>query len=58
MIMRVIIKTKSLLIAAENNDMKTKYAKANIVYTQQNSKCRFCGDKDETIDEISQWRKL
>ena len=32
--------TESLLIAAENNAMRTKYIKTPIDQTQQNSKCR------------------
>ena len=39
--------TESLLIAAPNNTIRTIKAR-----TQQNSKCRLCGDKDETINHI------
>ena len=45
-------KTKSLLIAAQNNAIKTNYFKAKIDKKQQNSKCWLCGDKDETINHI------
>ena len=38
--------TESLLIVRSN------YIKAKIDKTQQNSKCRLCGDRDETINHI------
>ena len=44
--------TKSLLIAAQNNAVRTNHIKATIDKTQQNSKCRLCGDRDETINHI------
>ena len=44
--------TESLLIAAQNNAMRTNHIKARIDKTQQNSKCRLCGDRDETINNI------
>ena len=44
--------TKSLLIAAQDSALKTNHIKARIVKTQQNSKCRLCGDRDETINHI------
>ena len=40
------------LIAAQNNAVKTHHIKARIDKTQQNSKCRLCGDRDETINHI------
>ena len=43
---------KSLLIAAQDSAMRTNYIKARIDKTQQNSKCRLCGDRDETINHI------
>ena len=43
-------KKESLLIAAQNNAIKTKHIKARIDKTQQNS--RLCGDRDETINLI------
>ena len=43
---------KSLLIAAQNSAIRTNHIKARIDKTQQNSKCRLCGDKDETINHI------
>ena len=37
----------------------TDYIKAIIDKTQQNSKCRLCGDRDETINYmISEYSKL
>ena len=45
-------KTESLLIAAQNNAIRTNYIKARIDKTQQNSKYRLCGDRDETINHI------
>ena len=44
--------TESLLIAAQDNAITTYHIKARIDKTQQNSKCRLCGDKDETINHI------
>ena len=50
--------TESLLIAAQNNAIRTQYIKAEIDESQQNSKCRFCGDWDETINHICECSKL
>ena len=44
--------TESLLIAIENNTIRTNYFKAKIDKTQLNSKCRFYEVKDETINHI------
>ena len=44
--------TESLLIAAQNNAVRTNHIKAKIDKAQQNSKCRLCGDRDETINHI------
>ena len=44
--------TESLLIAAQNNAIRTNQIKARIDKTQQNSRCRLCGDRDETINPI------
>ena len=44
--------TESLLIAAQNNAMRTNHIKVRIDKTQQNSKCRLCGDRDETINQL------
>ena len=42
--------TESLLISAQNNAIRTNHIKAKIDKTQQNSKCKLCGD--ETISHI------
>ena len=44
--------TEYVLIAAENNSMRTNHIKARIDKTQQNSKYRLCCDRDETINHI------
>ena len=44
--------TNSLLIAARDNAIRTNHIKARIDKTQQNSTCRLCGDRDETINHI------
>ena len=44
--------TESLLIAAENNAIRTNHIKARLDKTQQNSECRLCGDRNETINHI------
>ena len=44
--------TESLLFVAQNNAIRTNYIKAGIDKTQQNSRCRLCGDRDETINHI------
>ena len=45
-------KTESLLIAAQNNAISINHIKARIDKTQQNRKCRLCGDRDETTNQI------
>ena len=44
--------TESLLIAAQDNAIRTNHIKARIDKMQQNSKCRLCGEKHETINHI------
>ena len=44
--------TESLLIAAQDTAIRTNHIKAWKDKTQQNSKCRLCGDRDETINHI------
>ena len=44
--------TESQLIAAQNNTIWTNHVKARIDKTQQNSKCKLCADRDETINQI------
>ena len=51
--------TESLLMAAQNNAIRTNHIKARIDKTQQNSKCRLCDDRDQTINHmISECSKL
>ena len=51
--------SESPLIAAQNNTMRTNHIKARIDKAQQNSRCRLCGDRDETVNHIiSECRKL
>ena len=44
--------TESHQTAAQNNAIRTNLIKATIDKTQQNRKCRLCGDRDETINHI------
>ena len=51
--------TESFLIATQNNTVRTNHIKARIDKTQQNKKCRLCGDRTETNNHmISECRKL
>ena len=43
---------ESLMITAQNNAVRTNHIKVRIDKTQQNSKCRLCGDRDDTINHI------
>ena len=50
--------TEPLRITAQNNDMRINYIEEEINTTQQNSKCRYCGDRDETNHHIiNKYRK-
>ena len=44
--------TESLLIAAQENAIRTNHIKARIDKMQQNSKCRLCSDRYEAINHI------
>ena len=44
--------TESLIIAAQNNTIRTNYIKVKIDKTQRNSECRLCGDRDETVNHV------
>ena len=44
--------TDSLLIAAQNKAIRNTHIKTRIHKTHQNSKCRLCSDRDETINHI------
>ena len=43
-----------LFIAAQNNAIRINYIKARIYKTQQNSRYRLCGDRDEKINHMQQ----
>ena len=47
-----------LLIAAKNNDIKTNHIKARIDKTRQNSKYWLYGDRNQTINHISECSNL
>ena len=50
---------QSLLIAAQNNAIRTNHIKERIDEMQQNSRCRLYGDRDETVNHrISECNKL
>ena len=44
--------TESLLIETQDNAIRTNHIKARIDKSQQNNKCRLCGDRDESINHI------
>ena len=50
--------TESLLMAAQNRRHNNQSYQARIDKTQKNNKCRLCGDRDETINHISECSKL
>ena len=50
--------TEFFRIVEQDNAIRTNHIKARIDKTQQNSKCRLCGDRDETINHISECSKL
>ena len=43
---------------SKEDNNRTKYIKARIDKTQQNSKCRLCGDREETINHIISERSV
>ena len=45
-------------MAAQNSAIRTNHIKARIDKMQQNSKCSLCGDRDETINHISECSNL
>ena len=56
---RTLSVSLSLLIAIQNKTIRPNYIKSRIDKLQQNSKCRLCGDRDETINHIiSEFSKL
>ena len=44
--------TESFQIAARNNAIRTNHIKTRIDKTQQNSKCRLCGNRNKIINHI------
>ena len=44
--------TKSLIMAAQEQAIRTNLIKAKIDKTQQESKCRVCGQNDESFRHI------
>ena len=44
--------TESLILAAQEQAIRTNVIKANIDNTQEQSKCRMCGEKDETVNHL------
>ena len=47
-----------MLIATQNNAIRTNHIKERMDRTQQNSRCGLCGERDETINYISECSKL
>ena len=44
--------TESLILAAQEQAIRTNLIKAKIDNTQEESKCRMCGKVDETVNHI------
>ena len=44
--------TESLVVAAQNQSIRTNLVKARIDKSQEDSLCRVCGKVDESIDHI------
>ena len=44
--------TESLILAAQEQAIRTNVIKAKIDNTQEQSKCRMCGEKDETVNHL------
>ena len=44
--------TESLQIAVQNNTIRTNHIKVRIDKTQENCKCRLCGERNETINHL------
>ena len=40
------------LLTTTTTTTTTDYIKSNINNTHQNNKCRLCGDRDETVDDM------
>ena len=50
--------TESLLVAAQNQSIRTNLGKAKIDKSQEDSLCRMCRKVDESIDHVSGCSKL
>ena len=50
--------TESLLIAVQDNAIRTNHIKARIDKTQQNSKCRLCGDRRNDQSHNKQMQQI
>ena len=50
--------TEFLLIEAQKNTIRTNYVSAEINNTQQKSNCKLFGDRDDTVNYISEYSKL
>ena len=48
---------ESLIIAAQNNTMRTNCIKAKLDNRQENNKCRLYSDKDDTINHSKQTQR-
>ena len=46
------MRNRNFYDSCTNNAIKTNHIKARIDKTQQNGRCRLCGDRDETINHI------
>ena len=44
--------TEGLIIAAQDQSLRTNAIKCKIDNTSDNSKCRLCGDREETVDHL------
>ena len=55
---KIKMETESLLTVAHNDLIWTNYNQAKIYCTLQNSKCRSCDDRDETVNNIIECNKL
>lgn len=44
--------TESLIIAAQDQALRTSYRKARIEHSRESASCRMCKTKDETVTHI------
>ena len=49
--------TETLILAAQEQAIRTNLIKAKIDKTQEDSRCRMCGKVDETINNAAKWLK-